>query len=412
MARKVLISFLGTGPSDFDKDTQKRQYKVAKYKIDDTFYDTSFISAALVSHLNIDYKIIIGTAKSMWEEYYRYFKEQEDNFDEDLYLGLSDFVSNSNSKTEQFPFKDKIESVFENTTIVILKYGLNDSELECNLLKMLEIENILLNNDEVYVDATHGFRSFPLFAQEIIMYITQVSRKEIVLKKFYYGMLDVIRELGYAPVVDLSIVSRVNHLIVGVNELKNKSDGSALVKLLNDSDPKLANLIDNFSKAFNINYSHEIKKQFENILKYDFEKLSPLEKMIAEKGFLEFKEHFNLSCSNSKFQLDLAKWYFNKKLYGVSYLTLLESIVSFVVEIKYQGEVFNEEYRSKAKSNLSYKKFKDRKLCDLYISVNKIRNNVAHMLDKRHDTFLNDINNLEKRIKDTEKIYLDFKSKN
>jgi hypothetical protein len=40
----------------------------------------------------------------------------------------------------------------------------------------------------------------------------------------------------------------------------------------------------------------------------------------------------------------------------------------------------------------------DKELYKLFKSVNKIRNNVAHMLDKRHDTYLNDFNNLEKQL--------------
>lgn len=399
---RVLISFLGTG--SFNRTNKgEREYRTAKYHIDNKEYKTSFVSAALIDHFDIDKKIVIGTVKSMWEEYYRVFKEKDEDFNTDLYFQISEFTDKSTYKTESFPIKDSLEEALHNTKIIILKYGLNEAELEDNLLKIIGIEEYLNNGDDIYIDVTHGFRSFPLFAQEILLYIKHVTRKQIVLKKFLYGMLDVTGEIGYTPIVDLSVVQRMNDWLVGVNEFVSKSDGSKLVELLKPRSSELSKLIDNFSKAFNINYSHEIKKQYEKILKQDFNKLNPLEKLIAEKGFNEFREHFDLSKRNSLFQLDLAYWYYKKSLYGVSYLTLTESIITYVAEGIDLDKSFDMSIRERAKNKI-YKKHPE--LGRLYNTVNKIRKNVAHMLDKRHDTYLNDIVNLEHRINEAKKLMI------
>lgn len=391
---KVLVSFLGTGPLKNDKGN--REYRNANYEIEGKRYNTSFVSAALVEHLQIETRIIIGTAKSMWEEYYRYFHEEDDDFDSELYINISDYTLNATSKTVDFPFVEELESKLLNTKLIILDYGLNEIELEKNLLKILQIEEILNTNDELFVDVTHGFRSFPLFAQEIILYIKHVSNKSIELKKFYYGMLDVNRELGYTPIVDLSIIQKMNDWIIGVSQFTNKSDGSMLVDLLKPNNSDIAKLVDNFSKAFNLNYSHEIKKQYEKILDYDFMQLNPLERLMAKKGFEEFQNHFDSKKKHSLFQLDLANWYYKKNLFGVAYLTLTEALVTFVAEDVDITKPLDKDVRGKAKKIIHTNKYKE--IGRLYNSTNKIRRNVAHMLDKRHDTYLNDINNLGKRI--------------
>jgi len=183
MAR-VLISFLGTGPFT-ENEKGIREYKNAKYRIEDKEYETPFVSAALADYLNIDKKIILGTSKSMWEEYYRYFYENDDNFDDGLYFDIADFSDKASFKTEEFPFAKKLESIFTNSSIIILKYGLDNSELEYNLLRILEIDNLINDGDELYIDVTHGFRSFPLLAQEIVLYLKQVSKKNIAHPQFF-----------------------------------------------------------------------------------------------------------------------------------------------------------------------------------------------------------------------------------
>jgi len=397
---KVLISFLGTGP--FDEKGAKRVYREANYLLDGNKYVTTFISAALFRHFDCDKRIIIGTCKSMWEEYYRYFSEENGNFDEAFYWKLAEFTDKAGPKSNKFSLLDELENRLKNLKIIILKYGLNDEELLYNLTKILEIDNYIESGDELILDITHGFRSFPLFAQQIVLYLKHVSTKKIIIKGFYYAMLDAMRDLGYAPVVDMNIVQHLNDWIIAASNFINKSDGSQLVGLMEDSDRNLSNLVDNFSKALNINYSHEIKNQYERISKYDFSKLPPLEKLLAEKAFGEFKKNFNLNRKHSLFQLDLAKWYCSKNLYGVSYLTLTEAIITFVAEKILPSEALEEDVRDSAKKTI-HKKYPE--LGKLYRDVNKIRKNVAHMLEGRNDTYLNDIKNLESRLNKAEYLF-------
>ena len=392
---KVLISFLGVGNS-------KREYRKAKYKIDDSLYETPFISAALTKHLNIDRKIIIGTSKSMWEEFYRFFAETKNDFKEDIYFKIAQSIDNVefNNKNENLGL---LEKEIPNLKIIQIKYGLNEDELRFNLNKILELENFINIDDHLYIDVTHGFRTFPLLTQYAINYLKLISKKEIIIKGYYYGMLEAINELGYAPVVDMSIINDLNELLIGASQFKNNLSGQRLSKLLQEKSGEAAKKINNFSNALSINYSHEIKKQIQQLNNFNFISIPKLERKIVEQVFKSFINIFKDINKASDFQLLLAEYYYKKQLFGTSYIFLTEAIITKVVEELVSPEkVFKKDARENAKLNI----FKyNIELNNIYKTVNKIRNNIAHALDLRHDTYHNDINSLNNHIKKVKNIF-------
>lgn len=386
---KVLVSFLGIGQKN-------REYKSAKYKIDNKFYETSFVSAAIIEHLNIDKKIVIGTSKSMWEEYYHFFAEKENTFDESIYYELVESIDNT-SFSEYNDNLEILNTSLLNTSIIQIKYGLNEEELRYNLNKIIEIENIINDGDELYIDVTHGFRTFPLLAQYAINYLKQISNKNIYIKGYFYGMLEAIKDLGYAPLINMGILNDLNDLIIGASEFKNNSNGLLIANIILKDAPKASKKIRNFSKAISINYSHEIRNQINQLAEIDFQEIPEPERYIVKKVFDDFLKRFKDSDDASTFQLKLAEWYFDNNIYGASYIFLTEAIISKVVEErKINDDVFNKEARDSAKKKISsYNK----ELGKVYTSVNKIRRNIAHALNSRHNTYLNDITSLEKNIK-------------
>lgn len=89
---KILISPLGTGAIS-KNNTSVREYRKAKYQIDNQSYESSFVASVLYTHLNLDGIIYIGTVKSMWEEVYRFFSETKKlGMDEDCYWYLSEKI--------------------------------------------------------------------------------------------------------------------------------------------------------------------------------------------------------------------------------------------------------------------------------------------------------------------------------
>ena len=178
MARKVLISFLGTGSFE---DKSKREYRTAKYRIDDKEYVRSFVADALTEHYEINTIIMIGTVKSMWEELYLKFCEKNNiQPDEEYYTELGIISENANSKSAlELPQKEKIEKALgKESQVVLIKYGLNEEEVNYNIATILGVEKYLKNGDEVYVDITHSFRSLPLLLMNTLI---SVSYKHLTL---------------------------------------------------------------------------------------------------------------------------------------------------------------------------------------------------------------------------------------
>ncbi|MDF1573310.1 MAG: TIGR02221 family CRISPR-associated protein [Bacteroidales bacterium] len=399
---KVLISFLGTGSFIEGKD---REYRKATYKIGDQLYETPFVSAALSNHLHIDKKIIFGTVKSMWEEYYRYFAGNDPSFDEDLYCELGDFSDSAGSSTSDLAIINKLQEKLQDVHIIILKYGLNEEELRENIAKVFHIENLLEKGDELYVDITHGFRSFPVLAQQVIFYLRQISSREIKVQSFYYGMLDVMKELGYAPIVDMKVMLEMNDWLLGASAFRNSADGTMIRDLLKEQNSDMAVRVDNFSKSIRINYAHEIRNQVDQLSKLNLELIDNPQKMILEQVFSDFTSRFKKGMSPSLFQLELAKWYYEKGMYSSSYIILSESIISYLVE-KYRGvgKVYEKDTRDEVKTDKKVLS-DNRNLFKLYKTVSKVRHNIAHMLEKRHDAYLNDIQNLQSYISKAQRLY-------
>jgi CRISPR-associated Csx2 family protein len=384
MAR-VLISFLGTGPL---QDIETRKYKTATYQIDGFKYTTPFVSAALVEHLNIEKKIIIGTAKSMWEEYYRFFST-ESNFDKEFYQELIRYTDKSNHKTTDFSTLMGLGQKLENTHIIILKYGLSEEELRDNISNVLEIDNILDKKDALYIDVTHGFRSFPLLAQQVVFYLKEVSSKKLKPRNFFYGMLDASRDLGYTPIVDLKIMFEMNEWILGANQFKTTTNADVIVSLIKPKNENLAKTLDEFSKALNLNYSNDIFIQLEKLRGFKTENIKNPEKLIVDKVISEFINHFSESDKISVFQYELSRWFYNKKSYSNAFIVLAESIVSLVCE-KLQIDPIDRSNRENAKSKVY--KFKD--INNSFKKVVKIRNNIAHHLKGREGKVIDDIDEL------------------
>ena len=73
----TLISFIGTGSLNADQKKSNRKYRTATYTIKGQEVGTdSFVSAVLFEHLKINRLILIGTARSMWEEVYEHFAKK------------------------------------------------------------------------------------------------------------------------------------------------------------------------------------------------------------------------------------------------------------------------------------------------------------------------------------------------
>lgn len=393
---KVLISFLGTSYND-------REYKKANYKFDDkNQISTSFIAAAIKEYYRVDKIILIGTVKSMWEEVYRTFSQE--NIDEDFYLTLSEHCQCANSESELFlPNVSKIEDCLgKKSKVVLIKYGLNESEITFNQEIILGIEQYLNKNDELIVDITHSFRSLPLFLLNTLIYLQNVSQKNIKISRILYGMLDVTKEMGYTPVVDLRLLLETNDWISGAYSFKEFGDSYKIAELLKDNHRSVCNKLKRFSDAKNLNYFNALEKQVQELQSFKGEKgLPSIAQIIINPIVDDFIKKMSPTTIHYLFQFKLAKWHFQKMNYSSSYICFTEAIISYVC-MKLNLEENDKDNRDKAKELI----FKDRKFSDIrsiYNKVNSVRKQLAHnVIGEKSIT--NMIRNLEMEINHFENI--------
>ena len=190
---KVLISFVGTGPL-VNKGTASsllsaREYRRATYYLgEENLGEYPFTAAALSDYYDIDKIILIGTVHSMWEEVYRFFKEKKSQVvDEQVYCDIAEYCEHATSESAlTVPHIEQVEQALgTNAHIALIKYGVNEAEINENISIVLQLHELLSTGDELIVDVTHSFRSLPILVMNLLLYINNVSMKHIKLSHIY-----------------------------------------------------------------------------------------------------------------------------------------------------------------------------------------------------------------------------------
>ncbi len=326
---KVLISFLGTA------QPKEREYRMATYRFPDgAKYEDKFVAKSLYQYYGIDRLILVGTTKSMWEEVYREFAEQKGLFDAKIYDELGKFCFEASAETSpQIPFQNEIEVALGNDSkAIVIKYGLNDEELQFNAAKILGIEQYLNKGDDLYVDITHSFRSLPLYLMNTLIYLQNVSQKQIEIRHISYGMLDVTSELGYTPVVELNNLLVLNQWITGAYAFTQFGNAYQIADLVEqDGKKSAANVLRNFSNEMNLNYFAGVKNQVQNLSAIKNENFSAIGQMIVPTTIELYRKALNAK-DMAVFQYNIACWQAEHKNYSSAYMTLLEALLSYICE--------------------------------------------------------------------------------
>jgi len=392
---KVLISFLGTGgviTNDQNvspvHDKEPRQYRTTNYYLGDKFLgEYSFVSLALRKEFKADKAIMIGTTRSMWEEVYSSLKIKHDPsyqaINDDIYFDIADYCENSSYQSDLFlPHQDKIEEELgKESHVVLIKYGLDESEIQENINRILSLEQFINNGDELIIDITHSFRSLPILITQLMLYLKTISKKKITISHLFYGMLDITKEMNNrTPIVDLASVININDWIIGAYSLQNYGNGTKISELIKKENKNVSTLISDFSNAMNLNHILAIQSQVQRLagiknVKYS----SKVYEMILSSTITEFVNSFKDIKKESVFELYLAEWQAKHHNYAAAYISIIESIVSYVCEIN-DLDSKSEECRNKAKEiihkNSAYINIKKG-----FISLNENRKKVAHSLE-------------------------------
>lgn len=388
MTKRVLISFLGTGPFE-SKET--RTYKTARYHLGETdLGDFPFVAAALIKYYKIDKVILVGTAHSMWEEVYRWFTIQSGNsIDEDVYFGIAATCEKASYQSElTLSHQDAIEqAIGQDSKIILIKYGITEEEIRQNINIILGLQQYLRNHDELIVDVTHSFRSLPLFMMNLLIYLKNVSQKRITISHIHYGMLEMKGELGYAPIIDLKAMMEVNEWITGAYSFSEFGNAYKISQIIKDENQGVSTLLDDFSNLMNLNHLHamqSISQRLSSLKSKTFQTLLP--QLTISPIVENFIEHFMVASNkHSLFQLRVARWQLDHRKYAQAMLTINESMISYVCENN--GLQWDDyDNRELAKMSLSYRPeakniWCDRELRQIYRKLKPLRNSTAHSIE-------------------------------
>lgn len=373
-----------------------REYRKADYLIgEDIYKDFTFMSAALARHYTVDKILMVGTVHSMWEELYRWFHDDkselkvEDNVATyNVYQEIGEHCETANHGSPlNLPHQDAIEQVMgEGSKVVLIKYGVNDEEIQENINRILSLEQFLNSNDELIVDITHSFRSLPIFIMNLLIYLQNVSPKKITISHIHYGMNEACREFGYSPVVDLKSMMDVQEWITGAYAFSMFGNTYKISKLLEKENKSVAPILRGFSDAMNLNYLYPMQAETQKLSGIkNKEYLTDLPKLIISPIVNHYVDTFQVKSEKhrqSHFQLKLADWQYKHKKFGQAYLTSNDALISYVCEIN--GMAWDDfDCREMAKDALKEKAggfgiSTTQEMRQWFKSHNNRRNGIAH----------------------------------
>lgn len=403
---KVLISFLGTG---IFKDASKRTYCTAKYSFKRTTLESSFVSKVLYDSLGIDKMILIGSTHSMWEEVYRVFADegQRAPFDEakwvDIYTACD---ANTNASKLAIPHQKAIEeAIGGGSHVVLVKYGIKADEIKQNSEIILGLESLLNENDVLYVDITHSFRSLPLYVMNLLVYLRNVSPKRIKIKGIYYGMLEAQREFNnIAPIVELSDILNVNDWISGAYSFMQFGNAYKIASLIPTEYNTVSDTLREFSDIENLNHLVALYDQYKKLktLANENQNWPRIMQMIIPQVVGRYTKTIEPKTSanhkTSDFQFNIAKWQLGRYNFLAAITALVEAIVTRCCELVAMDYTDNlENLESLAKNKLFRDATKDyltgvcsnkigtidilRDWAVLWQSIALIRNRLVHALE-------------------------------
>lgn len=394
---KVLISFLGTGKPVEGKD---REYESATYKFShsENEYKLPFVAGAIYKEYNVDKVLMIGTMHSIWDSVYDHFiTAKGEEPDIEVWEQIYQHCKEANHKTPlaKIAHCEKIEQALgEGSKVIPIYYGINQMEIEENAKIILSLEQYLQKGDELIIDITHSFRSLPLYIMNLIIYLRNVSEKRLKISHICYGMLDVAREIGYAPIIDLGGVLLLNEWISGAYSFQQFGNAEKIAELVSNIDNGLSGKLLDFSDTKNLNHLAALEQQ--SVLLKDMLKkknLPPIADMIITPVIRDFAQRLSIDQGHpyrhSQFQSKLARWQFNNHNYLASYISLTEAIITYWCEKRNElsedeADVFNREYREETKKLIrdeTYVYIND-DWKNLFSDISKMRNALAHNLPK------------------------------
>lgn len=361
MARKVFISFLGTG-----------NYVESKYQFPDNTISepVRFIQEAIIKHTCKKWtendKILIFCTEESYKK---------------------NWLDNGHiNPTKPNPNLEEIEKIGLETRLKATPYwnlverhqikeGFDEKEVWDIFDAVYEQIN---DNDEVYFDVTHAFRSIPMFSTILFNYASFM--KNIEVKNIQYGAFEKLGpsykvkaeipiEKRIAPTLNLTNLIRLQEYtdvassFTSFGRVKKLSD--ALKTESTESNAVIKEIytaLENFDNALVTNRLSEIKEgKYMLVIKNSIKPLNKQKiptpiKLIISRIYKEL-EDFGFTSANSSQNIEAAiNWLKHYKMLAQAYTTGQEYIISLVADMFKNENPYTipnvEEFDKKKRKNL------------------------------------------------------------
>lgn len=406
---KILIAGIGGG------DKRDGKYRETNYSLEGKLYQNrSFISSVIEEHFNIDKTIYIGTVGSMWDNLYEYYcKKYNINYDENYAIKLMETIAESNKDMDIFQLDiETFNKIFHGKVEGrVTKYGIDSSQIFENFNIILDLQNILNEGDEVYIDITHSFRSNALWMFLVMNFITDLLDKNIEIKMISYGMFEISdKKHNITPIIDLNAFYKLLKWIKGAQSFKNYGNSYLLLDSIENKE--ISKKLKTFSHAMNLNYIGTLKQNLNSLKKLlpQIDEIKGPGKLLIPEIVKEFISEFDEVEEDFILQARLAKWHYKQSRYAMAYININEAVIGYIAnELNELYPNENEEaIISYAKKwlwtlnsridNRYFKEENDNKKIIEYLKIyehsRRVRNDIAHSLGKK-DSAINDIISLE-----------------
>jgi CRISPR-associated Csx2 family protein len=236
---KILFCTLGTGMYE-NKQTGEKEYIKTVYKdvkSGKTSAETSYIFEAFLDLYGYDKFVILGTCGSKWDQLYlTHFKDNADDCDFD-YADKLEKLQRTGATADPETFRshlDKLKETLGNKCleIIVLKYGMDEAEMDYNFRSMAKVGEIISNGDTLSFDITHSFRSLAFYEFLTVTYFKDVLRKNVTLEKVSYGMNEGIKKGEPTPIINIQPIVGILDFIKAAEEYKRFGTARLLSELI------------------------------------------------------------------------------------------------------------------------------------------------------------------------------------
>jgi len=201
---KIFITIIGKGSPKRDssgnilKDESGKpvfDYFETEYQFEDLILKSKLSSAVIKEKIKPDKIYVLGTSESLWN------------------------------------LADELIGDYEK---VVIPFGTNHQEF----WQMFEILSGLdVENKDIYMDLTHGFRSIPLFISTVMNFFEKVKNAKI--RGVYYGMFEVHGKVK--PIIDMLPILEMNSWIEGYTLYKEYGDSRRIGNLIQEKFKQIPN---------------------------------------------------------------------------------------------------------------------------------------------------------------------------